>query len=179
MARHLGFAVRVLAGLAISATHAAEQPAASIAGSYQILICKGECAASEQNVVVKGEILLFAASLNQQKLAEHRLRGRFMSAPPNGCFGLGKTGRPYDGYAGIEEAGLTTWSTEEEELRFALYHSADAGYRVAMRRTATGFAGTGRSWGAGVAAATGPALDQVVLRRTGAADLSRCPRAKD
>jgi hypothetical protein len=143
------------------------------------LICKGQCAASEQNVVAKGEILLFAAGLNQQELAEHHLRGRFMSAPPNGCFGLEKTGRPYDGYAGIEEAGLTTWSTEGDKLRFALYHSPDAGYRVAMRRTATGFAGIGQSWGAGVAAPTGPALDQVVLRRTGAADLNRCPRAKD
>jgi hypothetical protein len=100
--------------------------------------------------------------------------------PPNGCFKLEKlTGRNYKGYAGIDEVGLTGWTIEGAELHFALYHSPDAGYQVTAKRTTIGFDGTGQSWGAGVAAPVGATIDKVVLRRTGAADLSQCPRHAD
>jgi hypothetical protein len=123
--------------------------------------------------------MLFPTDFQQPELARLEssgLRPMRGEPPSNGCFGLEKLqGRNYKGYAGIDEAGLTGWSIEGDELHFALYHSADAGYKVAATRRTIGFDGTGRSWGAGVAAPVGATLDKVVLRRTGAADLSQCP----
>jgi hypothetical protein len=167
--------------LGTSSIGSATEAAPEAAGSYDVLICTGSCSESgDGNVQVIGKLILFPTTLQQRDLdREHLSTGHFMHDPPNGCFGLDKvTGRSYEGYAGIEKAGLTSWSIEGGELLFALFHSPDAGYRVHVRRTEDGFAGTGKSWGAGVAAPKSAALDQVVLRRTGAADLSRCPRQK-
>jgi hypothetical protein len=181
--RRLGnAALHVVAWLGISHAHAAEPPKQSIAGSYEILICNGSCAAAgDPNVLVQGRLVLFPTILQQQELAQLHLSTRHMAGrTPNACFGLQKLpGRSYDGYAGIQKAGLTAWSLEGDELLFALYHSPDAGYKVTAERATNGFAGTGQSWGAGVAAPKGSTTDHVVLRRTGAANLSRCPRQKD
>jgi hypothetical protein len=104
------------------------------------------------------------------------LSGRFMGAELNGCFELEKLpDRGYRGYAGIEKAGLTAWKIEGDELQFMLFRSPDAGYKVSVRSMKTGFAGTGQSWGAGVAAPPEPRTEKVVLRRTGAAEVSQCP----
>jgi hypothetical protein len=173
-------ALHIVAWLGISSAHAAEPADQSIAGAYEILICDGACAtARDENALVKGVLVLFPTNLQPHELArEHLSGGHFMRGDlPNGCFGLEKVpGAVYDGYAGFEKVGLTAWSIEGDELRFALYHSPDAGYRVTVQRTTSGFAGSGKSLGAGVAALKGSTLDKVVLRRTGAASLSQCPR---
>jgi hypothetical protein len=170
-----------MALLGISYAQAAEVPAQSVAGTYEVLICTGSCAsARDQDVVVKGRVVLFANSLRPQELARVHLPGRRMRGEPNGCFALEKVpGRTYEGYAGIEDAELTSWSIGNDELTFTLFRSPDAGYKVAAHRAETGFTGTGRSWGAGVAAPKVTTPDRVVLRRTGAADLSQCPRGTD
>lgn len=164
--------------------HAAELPEKSFAGTYEILICKDSCPANgEKDVIVKGRLVLFSTNFQQSELARLEASGLSpMRGEPasNACFELEKLpGRNYKGYAGIDKAGLTGWSIEGDELHFALFHSPDAGYRVTAKRTAFGFDGTGKSWGAGVAAPVGATLDTVVLRRTGAADLSQCPRHAD
>lgn len=169
-------ALHVVACLGISYAHAAGLPEQSVAGSYEILICKGSCpAAGDRDVWVKGRLVLFPANLRQPELARVHVSSH-MHGIPNGCFGLKKLpGRSYVGYAGIEEAGTTEWSIEGDQLHFALYHSPDAGYRVTVQRTTTGFDGTGQSWGVGMGAPKDSTLDKVVLRRTGAADLRQCP----
>jgi len=175
-------ALHVVACLVISYAHAAELSEQFIAGSYEILICNGSCAAAgDQNVLVKGRLVLFPENMQQQELDQLRLSVRYMyGQTPNACFGLERLpDRNYHGYAGIRTAGLTVWSIENDELRFTLYRSADAGYRVTVQPATHGFAGTGQSWGAGVAAPKESTLDQVVVRRTGAANLDQCPRQQD
>jgi hypothetical protein len=168
--------------LGVSYACAAELPEKSIAGTYEILVCHGSCAsADDKEVLVKGRLVLFATNLQQQELTRLQLRGRYMNGEmPNGCFALERlSGRDYRGYAGIDKAGLTAWSIEDARLRFSLYRSPDAGYKVTAKLATTGFAGMGRSWGAGVAAPKESTLDHVVLRRTGAAKLSQCPHGVD
>jgi hypothetical protein len=170
-------AVHVVACAGVSLAHAAEPLEKSVAGSYDVLICKDSCPASgDQGVLLKGRVVLFAASLQQTERDRLRLEDSFMGPEVNGCFALEKLpDRGYKGYAGITKAGLTAWSIEGDELRFLLYRSPDAGYRVIVQRTKIGFEGTGQSWGAGVAAPPERTPEKVVLRRTGAAEVSRCP----
>lgn len=180
--RLLEGALQFMSLLGVSYACAAELPEKSIAGTYEILICEGSCAsAGDKEVLVKGRLVLFATSLQQQELTQLQLRGRFRNGEmPNGCFALERlSGRDYRGYAGIDKAGLTAWSIEDDRLRFSLHRSPDAGYKVTAKLVATGFAGAGRSWGAGAAEPEEPTLDHVVLRRTGVAKLSQCPRGAD
>lgn len=166
----------VAACLVVSSARAADLP--PVAGTYEISICRDACPATgDENVLVKGHLVLFPAQLNDGDLA--RLEAAHVSSShvqqPNGCFTLQKLpGRTYKGYAGIDEAGLTTWSIEGNELLFALYRSPDAGYKVTAQRSTTGFAGTGKSWGAGVAAPQAPGPEDVVARRIGDADMKHC-----
>jgi hypothetical protein len=154
-----------------------------VAGTYEISICKGSCPATgDENVLVKGHLVLFPTQLTDRDVA--RLESLHVSSShvdqPDGCFTLERLpGRTYRGYAGIDAAGLTNWSIESDELTFALYRSPDAGYKVTAQRSTTGFAGTGMSWGAGVAAPTAPGPEDVVARRIGDADMKHCePRQK-
>jgi hypothetical protein len=177
---HLGTFLLLLAAHA----DAAELHEESIAGTYELLICKDSCpTAGDKDVLIKGRLVLFPTNFQPPELA--RLESLGLSpmrgeSPPNGCFGLEKLeGRKYQGYAGIDKAGLTSWSIQGHELLFALFRSPDAGYKVTAQRTTSGFDGSGRSWGAGVAAPQGATVDKVVLRRTRGADLSQCPRQAD
>lgn len=168
-------ALRLVACLAISQAQAIEPPEEPIAGTYEILICKDSCPASgDENVWVKGQVVLFPTSLEQGDLKRFS-SSRFSSTAPNGCYALQKLQEHgYLGYAGIDKTGVTAWSIEADGLHFALYRSPDAGYKVTAQRTKTGFDGEGKSWGAGVAAPVGAGLDKVVMRRIGVADLSHC-----
>jgi hypothetical protein len=167
--------VSVVACLSISHAHAAELPRESIAGTYEILICRNSCPdAGDKNVLLKGRVVLFSTDLKQSDVARFP-SSRYRGQAPNGCFSLDK--RPdieYSGYAGIDKVGLTAWSIEGNELLFQLYRSADAGYKVTAQLTQTGFAGSGKSWGAGVAAPVGVEPDRIVARRIRVADVSEC-----
>lgn len=115
-------ALHVVACLGISYAHAADLPEQSVAGSYEILICKGPCAAAgDKNVLVSGRLVLFPVNLQQPELARVHVSRHMYGDKPNGCFGLKKLpGRSYVGYAGIEKAGTTAWSIEGDQLHFAL-----------------------------------------------------------
>jgi hypothetical protein len=171
-------ALHIMACLAISQAQAVEQPQASIAGTYEILICKDSCPASgDENVWVKGHLVLFPVSLEQGDLKRfsssrfYRTQGQ----AANGCYALERLQEnAYLGYAGINKTGVTAWSIKDDGLHFDLYRSADAGYKVTAQRTEQGFDGEGKSWGAGVAAPVGLGPDKIVMRRIGVADLSHC-----
>ena len=168
-------ALPLMACLAISQAQAVEPPEASIAGPYEILICKDSCPASgDENVWVKGHVVLFPVSLDQRDL-KRLSASRFASTAPNGCFALARLQEnTYRGYAGIDKTGVTAWSIKGDGLQFDLYRSPDAGYKVTAQRTEQGFDGEGKSWGAGVAAPVGIGPDKIVMRRIGVADLSHC-----
>src|SRR5262245_59784114 len=171
MKRSMGISA-VAACLVVAFAGAADFP--PVAGSYEISVCRDSCPATgDENVLIKGHLVLFPTRLSERDLA--RLESSHVSTShvpePNGCFTLQKLpGRTYNGYAGIEDAGLTTWSIEGGELHFGLYRSPDAGYAVTAQRSTTGFAGTGKSWGVGVAIPEEPGPEYVVARRIGDAD---------
>jgi len=147
-----------------------------IAGTYDILICNGTCSFEKQsNAIIKGRIVLFANNLEEadlQRFDENRLRHHHGDVI-NGCFTLDIVSKT-SSYAGIEKIGLTSWSEQGGQYRFSIFHSPDAGYEVSVKRTKTGSAGTGSSWGAGVAAPDLPSTEIVIARRTGGADISHC-----
>lgn len=155
---------------------AAGSPNAEIAGTYDILVCSGTCSFDgETNVAVKGRVVLFAEPLQTsdlQKFDENRLSHHF-GEPINGCFTL-EIVHKSPIYAGIEKIGLTSWSDQEGQIQFSLYHSPDAGYQVSVVRKAPGLAGSGSSWGAGSAESGHKSNERVIARRTGAADLANC-----
>ena len=167
-----------LSCLVLSSSQAAEHLPTTPAGTYEIRICKTACSASdEESVLIKGYVVLFATSLEKHELARFPSTSlRYLSdKSPNACFALQKIpGRAYTGYAGIQSLGLTVWSVTGDELKLMLMRSADAGYRVSVRSTATGFEGEGTSWGAGVAAPPELGPDAIVLRRIGESDIRRC-----
>ena len=160
---------------ALQTTRAAGTPA-TIAGTYDILVCKGPCSFERQaKVIIKGRLILFATALAKadlQRFDENRF-SHLHGEAINGCFTLDTLGAT-SSYAGIEKIGLTSWSKEDGHYRFSLYHSPDAGYEVTVKPTRLGLAGTGTSWGAGAAAPDSPSTEIVIARRTGGADISRC-----
>jgi len=172
-------ALLLIVGCVARPVDALEAAPLLVSGTYKILICKKLCSATDkENVVVEGDLVLFAEKL-EQKNFDRFDRNRFNHHRPgeaiNGCFTL-RTLVKGQTYAGIEEIGLTSWSPHEDKLTFALFHSPDAGYEVEVKHTSEGFAGTGVSWGAGASAPSdderGP--DIVIARRTGDAALTRC-----
>lgn len=174
--RGLILVVACILWLVASRTTFAAGSSGRIAGTYDILICNGTCSFDKQtNAITKGRIVLFASELKQadlQRFDENRLRHHHGEAI-NGCFTLETVGKP-SSYAGVEKLGLTSWSEQGGQYRFSLFHSPDAGYEVSVKRTRAGLAGTGSSWGAGVAAPRSPSKEIVIARRTGAADISHC-----
>ena len=147
-----------------------------IAGTYDVLICNGACSFDKQtNAILTGRMVLFANNLEEadlQRFDENRLRHHHGEAI-NGCFTLDTVGKPSSD-VGIEKIGLTSWSEQGGRYRFSLFHSPDAGYAVSVQRTKTGLAGTGSSWGVGVAAPEHPSTEVVIARRTGGANISHC-----
>jgi hypothetical protein len=147
-----------------------------IAGTYDILICNGTCSFDKQtNAILKGRVVMFANNLQEADLRrfdENRLRHHHGEAI-NGCFALENVGKPSSD-VGIEKIGLTSWSEQGGQYRFSLFHSPDAGYAVSVQRTKTGLAGTGSSWGVGVAAPEHPSTEIVIARRTSGASISHC-----
>ena len=174
--RRLVLVVACIVSFVAPRTTCAAGSSGHIAGTYDILICNGTCSFEKQtNAITKGRIVLFANNLEEadlQRFDENRLRHHHGEAI-NGCFTLDTVSKP-SSYAGIENIGLTSWSEQGEQYRFSLFHSPDAGYEVSVKRTKAGLAGTGSSWGAGVAAPRSPSKEIVIARRTGGANISNC-----
>jgi len=147
-----------------------------IAGTYEIQICKGPCSfARTTNVISKGELVLFAHELQKEDLKRfdgNRFRHLY-GEPVNGCFAIAAPGTTAAKLS-AQDIGLTSWSKQQGQYRFSTYRSPDAGYVVSVSRTKAGLAGTGASWGVGVAAPDHPTKEYVIARRTGKATISKC-----
>lgn len=175
--RTLNFSLLCLAfAVAVQPVRAADSTGKAVAGTYDLLICQGACSFAEQkNVLVKGQLVLFAdklAKADLDRFDENRFQSRGGDSI-NGCFTL-ETVRQHASYAGIEKIGVTTWSEQGNRYEFELFRSPDAGYSASVERTTTGLFGSGRSWGAGAAAPRQPSEEFIVARRTGDANISNC-----
>lgn len=176
MVKRLLVAVCIVSFALLRPALAAGSAGDAIAGTYDILICKGACSFDEQaNVVVKGQIVLFADVLGKSDLKRFD-ENRFFNhhgEPINGCFTLHSVAKSST-YAGIEKIGVTSWSRYRQQYSFSLFHSPDASYPVTVERTMVGFSGTGASWGGGLGPPEDPIKETVVARRTGDAAITNC-----
>jgi hypothetical protein len=162
-------------------------PAASVSGTYDILVCKGACGFDTlENVVVRGFLILEAQPFQPPNAPERpfevfgaRNLLLRMAGPTNACFVLETLERNRT-YAGLIPVGFTSWSSDGDTVIIQLYASPDAGHTVTVTLSAQGFRGTGTSSGGGGGA---PPLwwqpDLIVGRRTGPANTSTCTKAEE
>lgn len=145
-----------------------------IAGKYDVLVCQGPCSFdADTNVLAKGTMDFFAKGLDPAQLGlsgHHRFHDQ-PGEPINACFSFERVN---GSKILVDGVGPTSWSWQDGRYSFSLFRSPDAGYQVIVERTPTGLSGTGRFWGAGVAAPKTPTEEIVVARRTGDADVSKC-----
>lgn len=157
-------------------TAVAGQPA--VDGTYEIWICHGLCASADStNVELKGHLVLFATPMDRKTALrlDHTYYPARPREEPNACYELSWQRRDHlSSYAGISPYGVTAWYVWRGDINVTLYHSPDAGYDATLQPTPGGLAGTGQSWGAGVAAPTKPDQQVIVARRTGDADMTLC-----
>jgi hypothetical protein len=138
-----------------------------VAGTYELLICKGPCSFGEhRNVLGTGVSVLFDRAMKRKDLARldpsYELRGE----KANACYVLT--------YPIPQASGVTAYSLDRATLSFTLMHSKDSWYSVRVERRGDLLSGVGNFWSAGVAPPPGFVPDTIVGRRRGLADISVC-----
>ncbi|MEP6940016.1 MAG: hypothetical protein ABI846_09650 [Rudaea sp.] len=152
--------------------------AATIAGTYDVLVCPQEECAFDHDVVIDyvGTLVLFPAVLGAAQLSTHDERAYVRAASSdrgaNACFSLTQRSKAQN-Y--IWATGLTTWARDGAVLHLSLGSGIDAGYSAQLRPVRDGLAGTGSRWGVGAAAPDDFHLQTIVARRRGQPDLRLCP----
>lgn len=153
----------VLAGAAQSV----ESKDRAIAGTYELLICKGPCSFAERgNVLRTGVIVLFDRAIKREDVARMDPTYDFRQDKANGCYVLT--------YPIPHASGATAWSLDRKTLSFILMRSKDSWYSVRVERNGDVLSGVGNFWSAGVAPPPGFVPDTVVGQRRGPADISAC-----
>ena len=139
-----------------------------VAGTYELLICKGECSFSERaNVVRTGVIVLFDRSMKRKDIEGiDSTYLDFRYEPAKACYILT--------FPNGHTSGVTAWTLERKTLYFTLTHSPDSWYSVRVERKGDLLSGVGNYWSAGVAPPPGFIPDTIVGRRRGPADVAAC-----
>ncbi|MFL5612988.1 MAG: hypothetical protein ACJ796_04935 [Gemmatimonadaceae bacterium] len=141
----------------------AQAPPTVRPGTYALRLCRVTCDAHyPKNTIRSGWIVLDSVPLDMSPFPDSVRRGlelhylmQVERGPANGCFVLHSKRMDVRTYAGT--AGLLHWERGRgDSVTFQLYQSPDAGHEVQVAPTTTGFAGTGHSWGAGVASVDYP-----------------------
>jgi hypothetical protein len=156
----------VMAALA-GAAQSVESKDRGVAGTYDLLICKGPCSFTERaNVLGTGVIVLF----------EHALKGKdveridstylhFKYDKANACYVLSYPN---------EVPGVTAWMLDGKTLSFVLMRSKDSWYSVRVERKGDALSGVGNFWSAGVAPPPGFVADTLIGKRRGPPDIAAC-----
>jgi hypothetical protein len=172
--------VSLVACIVTSSAGARDLSHESVPGTYELLVCQRSCpAAGDVNVLVRGRLVLLAASLEEQEVAQFASAHGYISheSHPNGCFALNRVEDPEKhGTPGNQRAGLTRWSVIRGALNFSLIHSPDVGYALMVMPAPKGFSGKGYLMGGGMGAPPpkGRGPDVVVIRRVGKVDRGLC-----
>jgi hypothetical protein len=185
-----------LVGMALTALavcHPAEAPAQSsmarsaapssvgAAGTYEMAVCRTlPCAPRDSAAayVLATVVLLDSAGAIAADMPPSRWEpGRIAT----GCMVIHHRRSVPESFAGITVREYFIWRDSAGMVNFPLFRSPDAAYDVSARATASGFTGSGRSWGAFEVEIRGP-RDTVVAIRTGPPRRLRChapdPREK-
>jgi hypothetical protein len=139
-----------------------------VAGTYELLICKGPCSFTERgNVLRTAVIVLFDRAMRRNDVARidsTYLDFRYDNA--KACYLLT--------YPNRRASGVTAWMLDRKTLSFTLMHSPDSWYSVRVERKGDLLSGVGNFWSAGVAPPPNFIPDTIVGRRRGPADISAC-----
>lgn len=162
------FFAAVVSGAAQSAEASKDQ---GVAGTYELLICKGRCSFTERgNVLRTAVIVLFGRAMKRkdvETLDPAYLDFRYDKA--KACYVLT--------YPNRQSSGVTAWLLDRKTLSFTLVRSKDSWYSVRVERKGDLLSGVGNFWSAGVAPPPGFTPDTVVGRRRGPPDIAACRAA--
>lgn len=135
----------------------AQVPAAHTpAGTYQVSICEGVCAADGSNLLVTGFLVLEPQAFTLERLSEagqrHLQKDPWLlvalsetGREPNACFAL--ESRPgTSSIAGSMPASITDWHSSESGIAVRLWVSPDAGYVAELRPDGPDLRGSGFAW---------------------------------
>ena len=143
----------------------------AVAGTYDLLICKGPCSFAERgNVLRTAVIVLFDRTMSRKDL--ERIDSTYPGLrydKPNACYVLT--------YPNRKVSGATAWMLDRTTLSFTLMRSKESWYSVRVERKGDSLSGVGNFWSAGVAPPSDFVPDTVVARRRGLADISACEAA--
>jgi hypothetical protein len=128
------------------------------AGTYQVSICEGVCAADGSNLLATGMLVLSPQTFTLERLSEAGQRHLRQRNPwllvalresdrePNACFALER--RPgASTFAGITPAGITDWRSSEHGIAVRLWVSPDAGYVAELSPDGPSLVGSAFTWG--------------------------------
>jgi len=191
MLENIGRSARLLAlGCGVACVPAAsgitQVPAAGTpAGTYQVSICGGVCAADGSNLLVTGLLVLTPQAFTLERLSEAGQRHLRQSDPallialsesdrePNACFALERR-RGASSLAGITRAGITGWRSSEHGIAVRLWVSPDAGYAAELRPDGRNLMGSGFTWG--MSDEYRQTTETIIATYVGPPDLDRCLR---
>jgi hypothetical protein len=159
----------LLAIVISAAARAAQTKDRGVAGTYDLLICKGECSFTERrNVLRTAVIVLFDRAMRREDVA--RIDPAYVDSrqgKARACYLLNYPNRQ-------AAAGVSAWMLDRHTLSFTLVHSPDSWYSVRVERNGDLLSGVGNFWSAGVAPPPDFIPDTVVGRRRGPADVAAC-----
>jgi hypothetical protein len=161
----------LFAWLAFAVMAGAGQPAHSkdrgVAGTYDLLICKGPCSFSDRkNVDRTAVIAIFDKAMKRKDVEGIDSTSDLKHDPVRACYLLT--------YPNRQKSGVTSWTLDGKTLSFSLMHSPESWYSVRVERAGDLLKGLGNFWSAGVAPPPGYMPDTIVGRRRGPADIGAC-----
>ena len=191
MLENIGRSARLLAlGCGVACVPAAsgitQLPVARTpAGTYQVSICRGVCAADGSNFMVTGLLVLTPGTFTLERLSEAGQRHLRQSNPwllvalresdrePNACFALER--RPgASSIAGTMPAGITDWRSSERGIAVLLWVSPDAGYVAELSPDGPNLMGSAFTWG--MSGEYRQTTETISATYVGPPDLDRCLR---
>lgn len=178
----LGYGVAcVPAASGVTQVPAAPTPA----GTYQVSICEGVCAADGSNFLVTGLLVLTPRPFPLERLSETGQRHLRQSDPwmlvalhesdreINACFA--PESRPdASGIARAMKASITNWSSSDHGIAVLLWVSPDAGYRAVLRPDGPDLRGSGFAWY--MEREYHQTTETIIATYVGPPDLDRCLR---
>lgn len=183
-------ACATLGGCAAASLPSARGGTISLAGTYEVSICRGPCA-SAGDALVQGHLVLEDSAYAFAGLPEPAQSYLAAKVPvlvevtaghrPNACFVLRRAqdlrGIPY---AGLDPVGVTRWSRSSPDsvVTVALWRSWDAGYGTRLSVVGRDLRGEGRSWDATLPEVRNT-VDVVTGRRVGPPDRGICTGAAE
>lgn len=155
------------------------------AGTYQVSICGGVCAADGSNLLVTGILVLTPGAFTLERLSEAGQRHLRQRDPwllvalsesdrePNACFVL-ESRSDASSFAGSMPASITGWRSSDRGIAVMLWVSPDAGYEAVLRPDGPDLSGSGFIWGMG--GEYRQTTETVTATYVGQPDLERCLR---